>query len=38
MLKNLEWKEKKWEGPRQFSNESLGEELMMLVSCLPCLY
>jgi len=30
MLKNLEWKEKKWTGPRQFSNESLGEELMML--------
>ncbi|GAA5908995.1 hypothetical protein JCM8208_007137 [Rhodotorula glutinis] len=30
MLTKFKWEEKKWEGPRQFRNEDLGEELMML--------
>jgi len=30
LLKNLEWKEKEWTGLRQFVNDDLGKELMML--------
>ncbi|KAI5481359.1 hypothetical protein MNV49_004981 [Pseudohyphozyma bogoriensis] len=30
MLTKYEWQEKKWDGPKQFRNDDLGEELMML--------
>ncbi|GAA99307.1 uncharacterized protein L969DRAFT_60670 [Mixia osmundae IAM 14324] len=37
MLKNMEWKPKEWSGPKQYANDDLGQELMMLETDLALL-